>query len=107
MVGLLSDGVERLTKAGAQVIAIACNSAHVYIHRIPCFDVELLNIVECTVARAKHLQVTEVGLLAASATVSSGIYSNILQENGIRTVLPSNIQQTRLAEIISELAKDL
>jgi aspartate racemase len=98
---LLKDAVDRLSRAGANVIGIACNTIHFLIHKLPIYNnVSFLNIVDCTVEKIKNLNVSNVGLLATTSTIKSGIYSNPLSQHGINVILPNENDQRIVVEII-------
>jgi len=97
---LLKDGIERLIKAGANVIGIACNTIHFLIHHLPNYDVKLLNIVDCTVSKIDKMGIKKVGLLATNSSVNSGLYANPLKAKGVEVVLPSEEEQIALMKVI-------
>jgi len=88
VVNLLDDGIDRLIKAGANIIGIACNTIHYLLPMLPAYKVNLLNIVDCTVTKVENLSIKSVGLLATTANIESEIYTHCLREKGIEPVLP-------------------
>ncbi len=82
-------GIEFLTAAGVEAIAIPCNSAHYWYDQLQAAtDVPILHIVHAVddqiTALAPHADV--VGLLATDGSVRSGIYHRALADKG-RTVV--------------------
>jgi aspartate racemase len=100
VMALLKDGIDRLIKAGANVIGIACNTIHFLIHNLPEYNIQLYNIVDCTVEKIKKKGITKIGLLATTSTIESQIYTNPLNENGIEVVLPGHHEQTIVMGVI-------
>jgi len=95
----LINGVKKLQSAGADIIAIPCNSAHLWLKEIQeNTNLEILNMIELTVSSIK--QASKVGLLATTLTVNSGLYETPLRKKGIEVLLPDNqefvMEQIRL-----------
>lgn len=95
------DGVRKLTAAGAELIAIPCNTAHYFYDQIEkASPVPVLNIVRETVALAKKAGVRKLGIMATAGTVITGAYQHACLENGISFVIPSERSQETLMDII-------
>ncbi|HVR96876.1 MAG TPA: aspartate/glutamate racemase family protein [Thermoanaerobaculia bacterium] len=76
------EGLLHLQSAGADFLAIACNTAHIYYESLAAtVDVPLLSIVESTV-RAIPRQAGALALLAARPTVEAGIFQDALRGAG-------------------------
>ncbi|HEF5875620.1 TPA: aspartate/glutamate racemase family protein [Burkholderia cenocepacia] len=94
---------KRLEEGGADVIAIPCNTAHAFVERIqPHLGIPIVNMLTVTVA---HLRDTwpalrEVGVLATSGTIESGVYQKALESHGLRQVAPTAALQARVMEAI-------
>ena len=74
------EGLQHLESAGADFLAIACNTAHIYYPSLAAaVHVPLLNIVELTV-RALPDTSRALALIAARPTVESGIFQSALRE---------------------------
>lgn len=95
------DGVRKLTAAGAELIAIPCNTAHYFYDQIEkASPVPVLNIVRETVALAKKAGIRKLGIMATAGTVITGAYQHACLENGISFVIPSERSQETLMDII-------
>lgn len=93
--------VDRLTGAGAQMIAIPCNTAHYFYRGIAdSADVPILNIIDETVFFCKYLGTRKVGVLATEGTVLSGAYKCALEREGIEYMTCSEEDQKIISEII-------
>jgi aspartate racemase len=94
---------KRLQAGQADLIAIPCNTAHAFIDLIqPHLDVPIINMLQVTVSHVRRVfpGVQQVGLLATTGTLSSGIYHGALQTQGLREVVPPPEQQARMMDAI-------
>ena len=80
------EGLKQLEYAGADFLAIACNTVHIYYPRLAsAVSVPLLNIVELAVQAVPAL--TEmVGLVAARPTIDAGIFQEALRNAGHKVI---------------------
>lgn len=100
----LLEVLESVASAGAKVVGIPCNTAHVPLlfeplaERATRLGVRLLNMVEETVAfvRESHPGARSVGLLATSGTYHSGVYSGAFARAGVEVILPAKDVQEEL-----------
>jgi aspartate racemase len=93
------ESVRRLTAAGAEFIAIACNTAHAWYPAIAqAAAVPVLHLIRIAAeaCRARLTNGGVVGLLATEGTVSTGLYQAALGEVGLRWVLPSQADGAEL-----------
>jgi aspartate racemase len=79
-----------LQRAGAEALAIPCNTAHAYAHSIRrAVSIPLLDMVQLTVDQIAGSQRTaRVGLLASTATLASELYAKAFAAYGIAVVHP-------------------
>jgi aspartate racemase len=80
-----------LQRAGAQALAIPCNTAHAYAHSIRrAVSIPLLDMVQLTVDQiAGSRRVARVGLLASSAVLATELYAKAFADHGIAIVHPA------------------
>ena len=93
----------KLQAGEADLIAIPCNTAHAFVERIqPHLDVPIMNMLTVTVTHVRESfpGLRKVGLLATTGTISSGIYRQALEEQGLSEVLPQSQMQTRVMQAI-------
>jgi len=93
----------KLQAGGADLIAIPCNTAHAFIDLIqPHLDIPIVNMLTATVSHLRESFPTlrEVGLLATSGTLASGIYHRALQSQGLREIVPLPTLQARMMNAI-------
>ena len=99
----LYSACQKLEQAGAGAIAIPCNTAHAFIDRIQQhLSVPILNMLELTVSHiARNFPDRKnIGLLATSGTVQSGIYRNVLEQAGLKCLIPEKEFQERVMAVI-------
>lgn len=100
----LIDAAHRLENGGADFIVIPCNSVHILIDEVrKAVKIPILSIVEETVSLIKQKELSNVGLLATSATIRKKLYEDILQDEGISVVIPSSTDQDQMGEIINNI----
>ncbi len=110
---LISDGPDptislyatcrKLEEGDADIIAIPCNTAHAYVERIqPYLNVPIINMLTVTVdyLRSTFPALREVGLLATSGTIASGVYEKALEAQGLTQVVPDPALQARVMNAI-------
>jgi aspartate racemase len=80
-----------LQRAGADALAIPCNTAHAYAHSIRrAVSIPLLDMVDLTVDQiAQSRRAARVGILASSAVHTTELYAKAFAAHGIDTVLPA------------------
>lgn len=93
--------VQRLILAGAEIIAIPCNTAHYFYEAIAeRSSVPVINIIRQTVMFCHRSGIRTVGLLATEGTVSSGAYAQVCEAAGIECVTPCREDQDVVSRII-------
>jgi aspartate racemase len=100
---VLVDGGRLLQDAGAEALALPCNTAHVLYDDL-CSELEIpiLNMVMLASARARELSGAgaRVAVLATDGTIAHGIYQQELRRQGLVPYLPSPASQTLLMRVI-------
>lgn len=92
-----------LARAGAEVIAIPCNSAHAYLEQIRrSVRIPVLDIMEEVAAAVAALapRPRTVGLLATPGTIRARLYHRALAARGIDVVDPTGIEGEGLLHAI-------
>ena len=98
----LIDSAKLLEKWGADFIAIACNTAHIFYKEIrDSVSVPVLNLPEILVRSLieKHNKGSEIILLATNSTIKTGLYSKYLTEYKI-LIPDENSQKNDVMEAI-------
>ena len=94
-----------LEAAGANALAMPCNTAHCYAAAIEeAVSIPLLDMVELTAGRLAALRPNaRVGLLASTAVHRTGLYEQALRRRGAAVVLPH--RQNELMELIKDVKR--
>jgi aspartate racemase len=89
------EGVLTLKRAGATIVAIACNTAHFwYDDLVAQGGLPILHMADAACAALSGIQ--RVGLLATQGTVAAGFYQSRLKTRGIECLLSSDDEQHTL-----------
>ena len=94
---------KKLESGAADIIAIPCNTAHAYVERIqPYLEIPIVNMLSVT---AEHLRsafpaLRQVGVLATTGTLASGVYEQELIRHGLQQIAPSAALQARVMHAI-------
>lgn len=99
----LVETARSLVRAGANFLIMPCNCAHLYLPAlrkevsVPFIDLisETIDRLVETFPRAKN-----IGILASSPTIELGLYTRPLSEWGIKTLVPSELEQARVMDAI-------
>lgn len=98
---VMKSEIAKLVGAGADVIAIPCNTAHCFYEGISADSpVPIINIVRQTAIFCNRMGIRRVGILATEGTVASGSYSEIFCMAGIDCVVPDKDGQKIISDII-------
>jgi aspartate racemase len=100
---LIEQGARALAAAGAELIAIPCNTAHAFLPRIEeSIGVPLVHMIEETARYVLRLTppTDQVGLLATTGTVQAGLFQNWLLRFGTNVVLPNATEQEEVMRAI-------
>ncbi len=93
IIAYLIEGVTLLEQAGAVVISIPCNTVHYYYDIMSnSVDIPVINMIEEAVKelKQKYPDIKEVGLLATTGTISTGLYEDELRKNGFEVIVPDD-----------------
>ena len=102
----MTEEARRLEAAGAELIAIPCNTAHYFYESIcRAVDIPILNIISETAKFCKYLGVSRIGVLATEGTAASGAYEKYLEEYSVSVVPLTNSEQDAVSRIIFEQIK--
>jgi aspartate racemase len=86
----MAAGVRLLERAGAILIAIPCNTAHLWYEQLAArTQVPLLHIIEAVCDDLERLGVRgPIGLMGTPATLKLGLYQRPLEARGLDVLLP-------------------
>ena len=101
VVEYLSDILERLRKAGAEVGAITANTPHAFLDEIQAeTTLPLVSIVTATRDAAAHRELENALLLGTRTTIEAEMYPREFADAGIRVVLPGDEDREFLDQTI-------
>jgi aspartate racemase len=86
-------GIEFLNASGARLIAIPCNTAHLWYEELAAASAcPVLHIIEAVVEDLKRQGVTRgrIGLMGTTATLAMGLYQQTLERHGYECILPQD-----------------
>lgn len=99
----------RLERAGADFVMIASNTSHKnapYIKK--ALSVPLLHIAEATASRVASAGIKTVGLIGTAFTMEQGFYRAFLEEVGVATVIPEEVDRAFITDAIyQEMTKNV
>ena len=96
----------RLETAGADLLIIACNTAHYYNEGIAAsVSIPVLNMLEETARHCRRQGYGKVGLLAVDMVLETGLYHRALARENIAFVLPSPNSQADIMRLVFEGVK--
>ncbi|HET7269195.1 MAG TPA: amino acid racemase [Oleiagrimonas sp.] len=85
----LAEGARRLRQAGAELLAIACNTAHHWYPAIhDAFDGPVVHIAEAVIDQLRHEHARTIGVMATSGTMASGFYRHYIEQAGYAVLEP-------------------
>ena len=100
---ILAAAARRLESWGAELIVVPCNTAHHYYGAVAgAVDVPVLHIMReaARLIAADHPGVRNVGVLASTGTLNTGMYAASLAELGLDEVVPSTDSQELVMKAI-------
>lgn len=104
MLPYLIEGARILERGGAEFGILPCNTLHKYIDEIrTSVHYPFLSILEEVTSVLKERKVKRIGILATETTIRTKIYEEILNENSIVTVYPTDEEQQVINQIIVEV----
>jgi aspartate racemase len=93
----------RLEQAGADLLVMPCNTAHVYIEEIRAsVSIPVLDMVRETVAA---IEAASVGLLATDGTIRARLYQEACAVRGVRVLVPEAADQRSVMAAIEGIKR--
>lgn len=90
-----------LERMGADVLVLACNTAHYFLPQVqPFLHVPVLNMIEVIANECVESGMCCIGLLASEGTYGSGIYKKAFDKRGMKLLQPDEAQRQILHDMI-------
>jgi aspartate racemase len=99
----LIAAAQNLERAGADFIAIPCNTAHYWLHELrEEVSIPIIDMIGETASRIADQQpaLHKIGLLATTGTLQSGLYQRAFAEGNIDLIVPSEEQDAVIMSAI-------
>jgi len=99
----LIEGLKILEKAGAELAAIPCLTAHYFLPQLKKkTKLKLLSLIDETAARTRSAfpGLKKIGLLATEGTIATGIFQKTFDRKKIQVIIPSKEGQKKTMEAI-------
>jgi aspartate racemase len=105
----VSQSVERLTRAGAEIALIAANTPHIVFDEVAWrAAIPMISLVEATCARAGSLGFGKLALLGTGFTMRGKFYPEVFAAAGMELVTPNNEEKEFIHRAyIGELLKNV
>ena len=99
---ILIKSAQDLVGAGADIIAICCNSAHKVANFVESsIDVPLVHILDSTAKKIQKDKVDKVGLLGNVFTMEDGFYQDYLKSHyGVDCIIPQQTDRNYIHRVI-------
>jgi aspartate racemase len=100
---VLISMASRLAAAGAELLVMACNTAHAFYAEVAAsVDVPMVDWVgeAARSVAAEHAPGTAIGVLATTGTVDAGLYQHAFEALGLKVVVPDEERQEELIRVI-------
>ena len=94
------EGVRFLERAGAQLIAIPCNTAHLWYDQIAAATrLPVLHIIEAVIDDLRRLGLPKgrIGLMGTAATLKLGLYQRISRHRAMNAWCPTRTRSSAIA----------
>ncbi len=104
-----AESAIRLEAAGADFLAMPCNTAHAYADAIvSAVSIPFVHMVDETVSEIANQtnNFNSIGLLAADGCLHASLFQDRLQSAGYQTILPDTTNQKRLMEMIYRIKQN-
>jgi aspartate racemase len=106
-VPMMVKSVETLKDAGADIIAIPCNSAHYFLPRVrQSVEFQCIDMVHETAEVVIAAGVRGAGLIAGEVTVKGRLYEQRLDGCGVEVLQVTDAEQVEVRRIIEDAKKN-
>ena len=104
--GEMIKSARRLEQAGADIVLMACNTAHYFYDEVSSsVQIPVLHMIRETVKVLENAGIRRAGVLATDGTRRSGIYDSAFRRAEIETVYPSEDKQKLVMSLVYDYVK--
>jgi aspartate racemase len=104
IIGQLNRAAQVLERAGADFIAIPCNTAMIFLSAMQAsVTIPIIDITEITAEQAARRGDKKVGLLASTSTIKNSIYKRAFDATRVSLLTPDEADQETVEQIIMRL----
>ena len=105
---MILDAAKSIEAGGAEFIVMTCNDIHRFVPRLePHLSIPFLHIAQTTANAINKIGIKTAALLGVRKTMEEKFYPEILGQNGIKTIIPTEAQKTYIHDsIYNELVKN-
>lgn len=96
---------KELEDRGAEVLAMPCNTAFYFYEDIIKEGLPIIHAIEETAICLQEAGVKKAGILATDGTVKTQLFQNVLEERGIKTLIPDEEHQKLVMSMIYDDVK--
>jgi aspartate racemase len=101
VLALLSKSVTRLNMVGSDIIAIPCNTVHIFIDQLRSISkVPILSIIEEAAKECQRMGSKKVAIIASTTSINGNLHAKELQKRNIDCMIPTQEQQEKISDII-------
>jgi aspartate racemase len=100
----MKNDTEKLIAWGADILAVPCNTAHVFLNRfVYSLPVTFISIVNSTLSDAMSTSPEGAWLTGTAGTISSGLYQHAAAERGYQLLTPPKAIQSDIDQCIAQV----
>ncbi|HZK09429.1 MAG TPA: amino acid racemase [Clostridia bacterium] len=97
----MKKSAKRLEKAGAQVLLIACNTAHYYLVQLEKeVNLPFISMVDAVLKEVEKKEVKKISILSTKGVYKTGLYQKKCQERSIAYLIPEKKDRQLMMDII-------
>lgn len=103
----MTSALRNLEACGAECIIMPCNTAHYFLPELQKkTDIPFISMLEATArACAKQLPGKTAAILATKGTLRTGLYTDALSRQNVKSIVPEDAQQDVLMHLIYDVVK--
>jgi aspartate racemase len=98
---MLQERIRLLSQMNISCFSIACNTAHLLLEKLQSITpIPFISMTEVVIQEVQKKKLKRVGILGAPSNIRAHLYQNPLNQLGIQTIIPNEIQLKELELVI-------